>query len=908
MARSGRRRRTWLIPTTIALITFLGGLSGNLLTSDSAAQSFLANYRGWIWTVTALAGLAALLAAYWDSRQEEENTTAQRILSHVDSYGEMERHYLTRIAERYQYLPLRGVDFKSASAETGAQERLSMADVYIALHVVRKGERVDGDESDKEAHTSFLRQQEEKPTPLLTTVANLRRTVITGDPGSGKTTFINHLTFCLARERLNPKEDWLARLPEWPVQEATLLPVPVALREVAAWFQAIQPHQRKTGLLQEYLAFWLDEIGLGEFYELLCSHLSKGTALLLLDGLDEVPLQEDVLSRIKEMIGDLPAAYPHCRIFVTCRVLSYRDPRWQLAADAWPVVELAPLNEEQIDRFIRAWYEQLATMRVVSHGVTQSGRLSQAVRRPDLWRLAANPLLLTVMALVHTHKGELPDARAALYEDVVDLLLWRWEAIKLENRDGRETSWRQLLQEAELNDVDLKRVLWELAFEAHSQQRRLDDGDSSKPTADIGQAALLRALRQLHPEQSLDWADRLIQIMKLRAGLLVEGIPEVYSFPHRTFQEFLAGCYLGNLADFTEQALVLAAEGAYWREAILLAVGRLVHVSGDIDRPLMLVNELCLPSLAGVKEDAEWRKVWLAGECLLELGLKRAERRRMGADLVRRVQTQLQALIEQSQLTPRERAEAGSILSGLGDPRDLTEMVPVAAGEFEMGGERYSDEKPRHKVTVGDFRMSKYPVTNGQYARFVAAAGHRPPPHWRGDRPPAELLAHPVVGVSWHDAMAYCAWWSRERGELVRLPSEAEWEKAARGTDRREYPWGDNFDARLCNMSETGIGGTSPVGIFPQGASPYGCLDMAGNVWEWTSSLWGKKVGEPDFGYPYDATDGREEHRASDDVLRVVRGGSWLYDEDDVRCAYRSGFNPTFRYLTIGFRVVAPGL
>ena len=907
MARSRHHRRSWLIPTAIALITFLGGLSGNLLTSDSAAQGFVMNYRGWIWAVTVLAGLGAILAAYWDSLQTNEEG-AQQILSHVDAYGELERRYLTRMAERYQYLPLRGVDFKSASAETGEPDRLSMADVYIALHVVQKGEREDGDEADKAALKSALGREQAKPTPLLTAVANLPRLVITGDPGSGKTTFVNHLTFCLARERLNPKEDWLARLPEWPDREANLLPVAVALREVAAWFQATQPYQRKTGLLQEYLAFWLDEMGLGEFYELLCGHMSKGTALLLLDGLDEVPLQEDVLSRIKEMIGDLPGAYPRCRIFVTCRVLSYRDPRWQLKAEDWPVVELAPLDEEQIDRFIRAWYEQLAAMQVVSQGEAQSNRLSQAVRRPDLWRLAANPLLLTVMALVHAHKGELPDARAALYEDVVDLLLWRWEAIKLENRDGRETSWRQLLQEAELSDIDMKRALWELAFEAHSQQRRLEGRSGLKPTADIAQADLLRTLRQLHPTQSLDWADRLIQIMNLRAGLLVEGMPEVYSFPHRTFQEHLAGCHLGNLADFTERALALAAQGAYWREAILLAVGRQVHVSGDIERPPKLVNELGAATAPVLGDDGGWRKVWLAGACLLELGLKRAERRSMGADLVHRVQGQLRMLLEQSRLAPRERAEAGSILSALGDPRDLDELVPVPGGEFEMGGDRYNDEKPRHKVIVADFRISKYPVTNGQYARFVAATSHPPPRHSPGRTPPPDLLTHPVVTVSWHDAVAYCAWLSKERGESVRLPSEAEWEKAARGTDSREYPWGDRFDAQLCNMVETGIGGTSPVGIFPQGASPYGCLDMAGNVWEWTSSLWGKDVSKPEFSYPYDPNDGREDMRAGNDVLRVVRGGSWYYRDLGVRCAVRSRNHSGLRDDYFGFRVMSPGL
>ncbi len=137
------------------------------------------------------------------------------------------------------------------------------------------------------------------------------------------------------------------------------------------------------------------------------------------------------------------------------------------------------------------------------------------------------------------------------------------------------------------------------------------------------------------------------------------------------------------------------------------------------------------------------------------------------------------------------------------------------------------------------------PITNAQYLLFVQATGHRAPSHWEDGRPPRGLESHPVVNVSWHDAMAYCRWLSEVTGKSITLPSEAQWEKAARGDrDTREYPWGDDWDPNRCNNSELGIGDTTPVGIFPEGASPYGCLDMVGNTWEWTRSLWGR------FGYP----------------------------------------------------------
>ena len=279
----------------------------------------------------------------------------------------------------------------------------------------------------------------EHPLSALAALVNNQRVALLGEPGSGKSTFLNHLAFCLANDYLDRRHNWIERLPEWPKDWEVALPVPITLRDVAAWFQATQPHQRKAGLFQAYLEHWLGEMGLAEFLPALCDHLRDGSALLLLDGLDEVPLLDDTLARIKEMIADLPGAYRQARILVTCRVLSYQDERWQLDGVDWPIFELAKLDEEQVDRFIRAWYNQLAAMDVVKNAEMRSTKLSQAVRRPDLWRLARNPLLLTVMALVHTHKGELPEARALLYEDVVDLLLWRWEAIKLDDRGGEDT-------------------------------------------------------------------------------------------------------------------------------------------------------------------------------------------------------------------------------------------------------------------------------------------------------------------------------------------------------------------------------------------------------------------------------------------------------------------------------------
>jgi formylglycine-generating enzyme required for sulfatase activity len=155
--------------------------------------------------------------------------------------------------------------------------------------------------------------------------------------------------------------------------------------------------------------------------------------------------------------------------------------------------------------------------------------------------------------------------------------------------------------------------------------------------------------------------------------------------------------------------------------------------------------------------------------------------------------------------------------------------------------------------------------------------------------------AQPVVGVCWHEARAYCAWLSAQTGQHFRLPMEAEWEAAARGKQGRRYAYGDDFDATRCNTFETHIRRTTPIGVFPGGETPEGLIDMSGNVWEWTSSLY-----KP---YRYNASDGREELITGDD-RRVVRGGSWSGDQDVARAAYRLRRLPVNRNDYLGFRVV----
>jgi formylglycine-generating enzyme required for sulfatase activity len=230
--------------------------------------------------------------------------------------------------------------------------------------------------------------------------------------------------------------------------------------------------------------------------------------------------------------------------------------------------------------------------------------------------------------------------------------------------------------------------------------------------------------------------------------------------------------------------------------------------------------------------------------------------------------------------------------------------ITIPAGKFVMGSKPDSklagdDEKPQHTVDIPyDYLIARTLVTNAQFREFAEAR--------QLDWKPGVPDDHPAVEVSWHNAQDYCAWLTekmRQSGglkesEVVRLPTEAEWEKAARGEYGNEWPWGNEWDASKCNSAESKTGGTTPVGQYsPAGDSPYGVADMVGNMWEWCSSLY-----KP---YPYRSDDGREDVKA--DGERAVRGGSWVNNRRYARCAYRYRLVPDSFDYGFGFRVLSPG-
>jgi hypothetical protein len=635
------------------------------------------------------------------------------------------------------------------------------------------------------------------------------RLVILGDPGSGKTTFLRRIAnaACAA---------WLA--------DASA-PFPLLLR-ISELSEFVERHERKDApalvpllLAQQTrdLAVPLDE----HFFE---RRLTKGPCLLLVDGLDEAP-SEAARETVSRLIEKAARAWPHCRFVVTTRPKAYEEE--VMLADFHPA-RIGPLEPEAVRTFLERWAAALMTEnpeRARLHG----RELIEAVEsRPEIRRIASNPVMLTALAVLHWNERRMPERRADLYDSIL-----MWLARSRKRRPGR------------LSPEDCIKVLQELAgaMQGYPQGRQVqaprDWAAKSLRWQFQGNAA--RALAFLKEEE----AD---------SGIVVNQGADV-RFWHLTFQEFLAARLLASMNDNERHALLFAQGRAWlpeWREVVLLLAG-ILHQQRDKNVDALV--SAALDDLYGVEPELtrQARCFSLLGAMLRDLqprGYAPSDPRY--AEVKKAVLGIFEAN-NAAAIPLKTRLEAAEALGQAGDPRSRR------------------PRDPDYWVKVEGFEIGKYPVTVQEYQLFVDDGGLKPS-EWDD-----QLLRPncPVVGVTWFDAKAYCDW------ARVRLPSEAEWERAARGAEGREYPWGDEEpDPDRANYHQTKLGRPSPVGLFPRGSTPDGIADLAGNVWEWVAD-W------------YDDSKN----------ARALRGGSWVRRSKDLRTSERNKNRPDTRNVSsVGFR------
>ena len=627
----------------------------------------------------------------------------------------------------------------------------------------------------------------------------------------------------------------------------------------------------------------------------------------MFDGVDEIPLTEGDPGREHEprsmFLSGLAAAIPVWikqgnRLLVTSRPYGLSPQQIDgLGLVAAPVQELGTELQQLL---VFRWFHCLAD-RGDDGGRMGQELLSAVALREDLRPLSSNPMLLTAMCVVYRQgPGGLPHDRFDVYDRIVENVLRNkfpdnpaeiapvrnWLTVVAEGmHTGAGLATRPEVPLAQITFADVDRLI-----ELYQQPRRFIEPIYKGP------------------------ADAREQLLS-RSGLLLPRGDQTAAFYHLTIQDFLAAQRLFEQHERDLSAVFRERSGRpEWRGTLAFLFGwQLWRQSGDPARGIELVS--------GLIDSLEPQQIGLGvvlGECLqilLTRGCRPVE------SVERRYQQFCIDALENCADPIRDRCQLGLALGALGDPRIVVDLRPAAqrerafvlipAGTYTVGDDALRKEgeaipKTQKYPLQTSFLLSKYPVTNSQFRVFVDDDGYSRHECWSDEGwswlqdqeitrpefwndPQWNSPNKPVVGVSWYEADAFARWAGG------RLPTEWEWEAAARGRAGSDYPWGREWQDGICNSSESGLDTTSPVGLFVASrGKEFELHDMAGNVWEWCASVW---VESDDGKLPAAAEGKKGSHR-------VIRGGGWSGTGSDCRPAFRSGVPPVFRADDVGFRLL----
>lgn len=837
----------------------------------------------------------------------------EQITNPTDAINQQYRHYLIA---RYQYL-----DFRGLGQASQQPIRLPLEAVYVPLN--------------GRIHRTPLPADQENPNqpppiqPLLTLLQNNGGLIVLGVPGAGKTTWLKYLALQLARgygESLGLED----RLP--------------LVLSLSAYATALA---EKDVPLNQFLASFYQNLGFTLPLDgLIQATLAEGKALLLLDGLDEVadPDLRHLLSNrlvdfftIQKQLGN--------KFVITSRPAGYEAVR--LLVDGLRECTVTPLDIQQIERFVQQWTAALAqqspTEGAMETAVAQKERLlTLLAENKAVQELAATPLLLSILLLIQRQGVLLPQQRVALYDLYLRTLLHDWQkARSLDRPVAGQQSVEAILQ-----------ILAPLALWMHetSPQR------SQVKTGALKRQLITQFTNAGHPTPE-HAADQFMQTLLTATGLLETTGPDTVGFLHLTFQEYTAALALAQLGNTNQEPLQTTLQARLaqpgWHEVVLLTLGILALVAY---RPEM-ANALMHGLLDAAQPDKEAETILLLGEAAVMIGQET-----LTLELKTAVPQALHQTASTRNLPASQRVQAGVLLGQLGDPRqavtsvDSMQFCYVPGGPFWLGR---TDKAALYDGLTEPYWLSLFPVTQAQFAQFVAAGGYVLSEFWseaaavdrwrpgemqdwaqRGWRSgpfgygrPFNLPNHPIVGITWYEAMAFTRWltlrWQQQQllpaGWQVQLPTEVAWEKAGRGglqipqqplilpvadalrdplptialtenpAPQRPYPGQTSLTPQDANVNDTAVATSSAVGCFPQ-ASPVGCQEMCGNVWEWTGSRF-----RP---YPYQAEDGREalDVKLYDEM--VLRGGAYWSDTRAANSSFRARRSPNDQNSSYGFRLM----
>jgi formylglycine-generating enzyme required for sulfatase activity len=738
----------------------------------------------------------------------------------------------------------------------------------------------------------FRRQPDGPEAPAQELVAALgqaTRTVILGEPGSGKSTALERLAWVTATATL--AESTASAAMEQP------LVVPILAR-----LADYQGERALTMLLRRALnrsgALALDD----DLAVRQVLRVKNVRWVLLLDGLNEFD-QAQRASGVAALRGHLDD-YPRHTLHLTCRTADFdADRDTPPNAQVWNVQPLVDTirywddaqGESDLRIYLRRHLGENAGKRLYA-------RLAGDERLHSLARL---PLFLWMFKETAGDAGELPADRGSLVRKFVR---------------SRRLLGRTPKAQQERCERGLEALGWWL-----QSQRQLEAGSDT----------LYAQLSAPHP---LPPADPSAVVQELQScGLLLDLGEGRYRLLHQLVQEYAAAAYLTRQADCPTR-LAERAEDETWRETVILAL----WLRADLHTPAYLQRLMSTPAVDLRVRVAAAQVLAQVGDPRFAVPADRPEPAYIeptmipipggqavlgGADPDGETDEVPECTVPIASFAlavyPVTNAEYGCFIAA-GGYADTDLWLPAGRawlrGEGKLDAETEKSYRDLHRQVVADVEgwiadmRRTQSVTDEDadlwrtiaaswsedefvdaYAQALVGEQRREPVRWSDSR--FNGKNQPVIGINWYEAQAYAAWLAQVTGQPYGLPSEAEWEWAARRksptTAGRRYPWGDDWDAARCNANESRLGQPSPVGLYPHGATPDGLHDLAGNVYEWTTTLY-----RP---YPYGPSDGREEPLA--DGLRVMRGGSWYVGSGQVRCAYRHWYDPRYGNNHLGFRL-----
>jgi formylglycine-generating enzyme required for sulfatase activity/predicted MPP superfamily phosphohydrolase/energy-coupling factor transporter ATP-binding protein EcfA2 len=746
-------------------------------------------------------------------------------------------------------------------ARRGEVITVSLPEVYIPLETANPFYKIEEFKNEHETKESATIDIEE----LL---GQLDYILLRGQAGMGKTTLIKHLAYTITQGF-------------GPLSLRGYLPVVVFLKDLWLIFNEALESSRKMMTLEPLLKTYLDRSKCQLPWEIVSNYLSRGKALFLFDGLDEVP--ETIRPELVDIIANFRFENKKNRFLITGRPHGVAGKAIERFREH--LFDIEHIDNNKIEDFIPKWFRAVSGQATGLADLTAHDMIADIRQHEHVAVFTQNPLLLTAVCILYSVGKRIPEQRSDLYDRIVANLMYR------RFHDPAEPDKSSAVLE----------YLMRLAFEMHTKTLK---------TLEVG--AAIDVLKECIPKKDDEPLSKYKQRIESwfyeiepNCGLLNRLSSGEIEFTHLTFQEFLAAKHL----IYTELDYTEFIERDWWEETILLYTGikNLTTKEGSNQLVKQILN-------TKQKDEKSQLRLWLLGS----KALRDFQPIKRKGEIVALACEKLYKVIE-SDASLEERFEAGEIVGALGDLRIKEDnMVLVKEGKFMRGSsendtDAFSEEKLQREIYLDNFMIGKYPVTNEEFKEFIDDGGYdkkelwtREGWRWREENEIYEpaywhdrkwnALNFPVVGISWYEAKAYASWMNKRAGHQYRLPTEAEWEKAARGTDGSKYPWGDEFDKNLCNSNEYGLNRTSPVGIFPKDKSPYGCFDMAGNVWEWCSDRYG-------VDYYANSTD-KNPKGPSFGASRVIRGGSWFGSAGRCRSANRDHDAPRRRGNVLGFRLL----